>query len=75
MAQEVLDKKPPATVTTYSEPDLVDEIRQYEIRHRAYELYEERGCKDSHAVDDWLRAEEELFEEAAKSEAAGKVAA
>jgi hypothetical protein len=70
MAQEVLDKKPPATVTTYSEPDLVDEIR-----HRAYELYAERGCKDGHAMDDWLRAEEELFEEAAKSEVAGKVAA
>jgi Protein of unknown function (DUF2934) len=29
-----------------------------QIRHRAYELYEERGRKDGHDLDDWLRAED-----------------
>ena len=31
-----------------------------EIRCRAYELYENRGCGDGHDVDDWLRAEAEV---------------
>jgi len=30
------------------------------IRHRAYELYEQRGRHDGWAVQDWLRAEAEL---------------
>jgi hypothetical protein len=30
------------------------------IRLRAYEIYEQRGRRDGHAVDDWLRAEAEL---------------
>ena len=30
-----------------------------EIRHRAYELYEQRGREDGHDLDDWLRAEGE----------------
>ncbi len=32
------------------------------IRNRAYELYEARGQEDGHAVDDWLRAEEQIWE-------------
>lgn len=31
------------------------------IRERAYELYEERGKEEGHALDDWLRAEEEIL--------------
>jgi len=38
--------------TKRSQPTLEDEIRR-----RAYELYEARGCQDGHALDDWLRAE------------------
>ncbi len=30
------------------------------IRHRAYQLYEERGREDGRALDDWLRAEAEV---------------
>ncbi len=30
-----------------------------EIRHRAYELYEQRGRDDGHDLEDWLRAEAE----------------
>jgi hypothetical protein len=33
---------------------------EYQIRLRAYQLYEARGRKDGHELDDWLRAEEEL---------------
>ena len=30
------------------------------IRQRAYQLYDERGRGDGHALDDWLRAETEI---------------
>jgi DUF2934 family protein len=32
-----------------------------EIRLRAYQLYEERGRIDGHALDDWLQAEAEIL--------------
>src|ERR1035441_2257025 len=32
------------------------------IRVRAYQLYEQRGKRDDHALDDWLQAEAELTE-------------
>ena len=32
------------------------------IAHRAYELYEERGRKPGHDMDDWLKAEHEIEE-------------
>ena len=47
-------KKPPATV---SEPQELEN----QIRQRAYELYEARGCEDGHDLDDWLRAEAEIM--------------
>ena len=31
------------------------------IRVRAYELYEQRGRIDGHALDDWLQAEAEIL--------------
>ena len=31
------------------------------IRLRAYELYEQRGRIDGHALDDWLQAETEVL--------------
>jgi Protein of unknown function (DUF2934) len=33
---------------------------QDQIRHRAYELYEQRGSNDGHEVSDWLQAESEV---------------
>jgi hypothetical protein len=33
---------------------------QEKIRLRAYELYEQRGMVDGHALDDWLQAEAEI---------------
>ncbi len=31
-----------------------------QIRHRAYELYEQRGRELGHELEDWLRAEKEV---------------
>ncbi len=33
-----------------------------EIQSRAYELYEQRGKKDGHELDDWLKAEAEVLQ-------------
>ena len=49
-------KKQPTTVTS----ELQELELKYQIRLRAYELYEARGRKDGHQVEDWLRAEEEI---------------
>ena len=47
-------KKQPTSVT--SEPqELV-----HQIRLRAYQLYEARGRKDGHELEDWFRAKEEM---------------
>jgi hypothetical protein len=39
-----------------SAPDL-----EAEIRRRAYQLYEQRGCTPGHENEDWLRAEREVL--------------
>jgi hypothetical protein len=57
-------KKPPATVT--SEPQELED----RIRARAYELYEARGRDNGHALEDWLRAEEEVTERKVRAVAA-----
>ena len=31
------------------------------IRRLAYQFYEERGCKDGHDLDDWLRAQDQVL--------------
>lgn len=31
------------------------------IRSRAYELFEDRGREDGHALEDWLMAREEVM--------------
>ena len=38
-----------------------------EIELYAYQIYIERGCADGHDVDDWLQAEQELFEKYANT--------
>jgi len=53
------------TLATESHPNF-----EVEIRRRAYELYEERGCEDGHDLDDWLRAEAEITVKNAKTVAA-----
>jgi Protein of unknown function (DUF2934) len=48
-------RQPRATKTAQS-TDIEDRIR-----HRAYQLYEERGTVDGFALDDWLQAEAEVL--------------
>lgn len=36
-----------------------DDLRA-RINLRAYDLYLERGCRDGHAEEDWLKAEGEI---------------
>lgn len=45
-------------------------ILQEQIRERAYELYEERGCVHGHHEEDWARAESEVLERAEPRRAA-----
>ena len=57
-------KKPPATA-----PGAPSELEQ-QISLRAHELYEARGREDGHAMEDWLRAEEEITNKKAHTIAA-----
>ena len=49
-------KKQPTTGIS----ELQDFELEYQIRLRAYQLYEARGRKDGHELEDWFRAKEEL---------------
>jgi len=35
---------------------------QAKIQQRAYELYEERGRRDGHQLEDWIQAEQEVHD-------------
>ena len=50
---------------TKKTPKLVGESEalKNKIRKRAYQLYEERLWENGHELEDWLRAEEEIFEQ------------
>lgn len=37
------------------------ELTEELIRARKYRFYEDRGCEDGHDLEDWLRAEAEVF--------------
>jgi hypothetical protein len=43
------------------QPKPPDSQLEEQIRQRAYQLYEERGCLDGNANEDWLIAEEEVL--------------
>jgi len=40
--------------------DVQQKAAREEIEKRAYQLFEERGCRDGHALEDWIDAEREL---------------
>jgi hypothetical protein len=44
------------------EPSIYEE----EVRRRAYEIYEARGRQDGNAVEDWIRAEQEVLEHSSR---------
>jgi len=58
-------RQTPALAVMKSSPEL-----QEQIRHRAYELYEQRGRDEGHELDDWLQAESEVTQQKAKTVAA-----
>ena len=61
-----IESRPPASAHSNGDAQyLVEE----HIRHRAYELYEQRGRHDGLADQDWLRAEAELRAAAGKRSA------
>ena len=49
-------KKQPTTEIS----ELQDFELEYQIRLRAYQLYEARGRVDGHEQEDWFRAKEEI---------------
>jgi hypothetical protein len=40
---------------------VIEPMLEHEIRIRAFELYERRGAREGHALDDWLEAECEVL--------------
>jgi hypothetical protein len=56
--------------------DVQQKATREEIEKRAYRLFEERGCRDGHALEDWIDAERELAKpesiELSKTASAGR---
>jgi len=50
---------PPAATVAEIESDL-----RAQIAARAFELYTQRGAEHGHDLDDWLRAEQEVLQNA-----------
>jgi len=55
MSPAATKKQPKTGISELQEFEL-----EYQIRVRAYQLYEARGRKDGHELEDWFRAKEEL---------------
>lgn len=60
----------PTPPTTNDPPSESSSELQDRIRHRAYQLYEERGREDGRDFDDWLQAESEITVKKANTAAA-----
>jgi hypothetical protein len=50
-----------ATTSLFATAGPIEPMLEHEIRIRAYELYERRGAREGHALDDWLEAECEVL--------------
>jgi hypothetical protein len=57
MRIDATKKQPTTGISELQEFEL-----EYQIRLRAYELYEARSRKDGHELEDWFRAEKEIRE-------------
>ena len=55
MSPDATKKQPTTEISELQEFEL-----EYQIRLRAYELYEARGQEDGHELEDWFRAKEEI---------------
>jgi hypothetical protein len=65
MTIDATKKQPTTEISELQEFEL-----EYQIRLRAYQLYEARGREDGHELDDWLRAEEEITQKKERTIAA-----
>jgi hypothetical protein len=65
MSPDATKKQPTTGISELQDLEL-----EYQIRLRAYQLYEARGRKDGHELEDWLRAEEEITQKKARTIAA-----
>lgn len=65
MSPDTTKKQPTTEISELQEFEL-----EYQIRLRAYQLYEARGREDGHEQEDWFRAEEEIREKKARTAAA-----
>ena len=55
MSPDATKKQPTTEISELHEFEL-----EYQIRLRAYQLYEARGQEDGHEEEDWFRAKEEI---------------
>jgi hypothetical protein len=55
MSPDATKKQPTTEISELREFEL-----EYQIRLRAYQLYEKRGREDGRELEDWFRAKEEL---------------
>jgi Protein of unknown function (DUF2934) len=55
MSPDATKKQPTTEISELQEFEL-----EYQIRLRAYQLYEARGREDGHDKEDWFRAKEEI---------------
>ena len=65
MTIDATKKQPTTGISELQEFEL-----EYQVRLRAYQLYEARGRKEGHELEDWFRAEEEIREKKATAAAA-----
>jgi len=49
------------TLSTMDKTRPTEPLLEHEIRLRAYDLYEQRGRMDGHALEDWLNAEAQIL--------------
>jgi hypothetical protein len=55
MSPDATKKQPTTEISELQEFEL-----EYQIRLRAYQLYEAGGREDGHELEDWFRAKEEI---------------
>jgi len=65
-AQEEKHKGKEADSSMDTQPKAVSNKDQTRVAELAYELYEQRGRKDGHDLEDWFKAERRIVSQGAK---------
>jgi hypothetical protein len=55
MSKDATKKQPTTEISELQQFEI-----EYQVRLRAYQLYEARGREDGHELEDWFRAKEEV---------------